>query len=86
MDVSDDPELRLGALLKSIEGDKDRVIVLNMHGHRGHARELAMAVAKLDEARAWLLLYGERTNQFLFVDKEQYRENLDHVAATAETG
>lgn len=40
--------------------------------YRGQSRELSMALAKLDEAKGWLIEHGTRAGTHVVIDKRKF--------------
>lgn len=74
----------LDGLMGVVRSTRDHILADNMQTHRGHARELAMAATKLDEALHWLTSYGLRVNSHLLISKEKYRSDLDMVRSLTD--
>ena len=78
-----DPESGEGmAMDKAIARMRDEVIGVQMRDHRGHNRELALAITKLDEATLWAQRYRETIGAVTVVP----RDDLLRKVTTDATG
>lgn len=75
----DDSGLRMDRAIARL---RDEIAVLHFEHTRGHNRELAMALASLDEARHWAVEYLIGRGRLVLVDR---REILREVTEATET-
>lgn len=76
---SDSDGRYLTDVLRSIS---DEVAAHLMTTYRGHSRELAMVLAKVDEARMWAIEHGLKTGSLVLIDKRR----LIPIQDTEENG
>lgn len=68
---------------RAIHKLRDEITGVQMERHRGHDRELAFVLAKLDEAAQWALTYLEKVGQVTVFDRGALLK--DGTVATIET-
>ena len=61
-----DSDLRMDRAIAKL---RDEVTGVTMQGHRGHNRNLAMVITKLDEARQWAVCYLEEIGGVALIDR-----------------
>lgn len=69
-------------LVRVLESLTDEIGLMLMTNFGGRARELAMCMTKVEEARLWAVRHGERTGSHVVVDR---REMLGDMGVKTES-